>query len=128
MTIPAFKKKFSFAERVNEVQRIREKYPDRIPIIVEKLNNSKAPFIDKNKYLVPFDLTVGQFIYVIRKRMSLPSEQALYIFIKDSIPSSSSLMLNLYEWYKDNDGYLYVFYSSENTFGTFDTKSKLKSK
>jgi len=122
MTIPSFKKKFSFAERVNEVQRIREKYPDRIPIVVEKLNNSKAPLIDKNKYLVPYDLTIGQFIYVIRKRMSLPSEQALYLFIKDSIPASSSLMLNLYEWYKDNDGYLYVFYSSENTFGAFDTK------
>jgi len=118
MTISSFKKKFTFAERTNEVKRIREKYPDRIPIYVEKLNNSKAPSIDKNKYLVPYDITVGQFMYVIRKRMSLPSEQALYLFIKDSIPASSSFMINIYECYKDNDGYLYVFYSSENTFGT----------
>jgi GABA(A) receptor-associated protein len=117
MTISSFKRKHSFAERFSEAKRIKEKYPDRIPIIVEKINNSKAPMIDKNKYLVPCDLTVGQFIYVIRKRMELPAEQALYLFIKDTIPPSSALMFHMYEWYKDHDGYLYVFYSSENTFG-----------
>lgn len=117
MTISNFKRRFTFAERVSEATRIKEKYPDRIPIIVEKLSNSKAPDIDKNKYLVPCDLTIGQFIYVIRKRMSLPAEQALYLFVKDSIPPSSALMFNVYDWYKDNDGYLYIFYSSENTFG-----------
>lgn len=117
MTISNFKRKFTFAERVSEATRIKEKYPDRIPIIVEKLSNSRAPDIDKNKYLVPSDLTIGQFIYVIRKRMSLPAEQALYLFVRDSIPPSSALMFNVYDWYRDNDGYLYIFYSSENTFG-----------
>lgn len=117
MTISNFKRRFTFAERVSEATRIKEKYPDRIPIIVEKLSNSKAPLIDKNKYLVPCDLTIGQFIYVIRKRMELPAEQALYLFVRDSIPASSAIMINIYESYRDHDGYLYIFYSSENTFG-----------
>jgi GABA(A) receptor-associated protein len=47
--------------------RIRAKYPDRIPVICEKALKSNLEDIDKKKYLVPSDLTVGQFVYVIRK-------------------------------------------------------------
>ena len=33
----------------DEVEKIREKFPDRIPIIVEKAATSKLPDIDKTK-------------------------------------------------------------------------------
>lgn len=115
--ISNFKNKYSYDDRVSEVVRVKEKYPDRIPIVVERLNNSKAPLIDKNKYLVPQDLTVGQFMFVIRKRMKLPAEFGLYLYISGTLPSSSTLLINLYDYYRDNDGFLYVYYSSENTFG-----------
>ncbi len=114
----SFKTKHSFENRVSESGRIRSKYPDRIPIICEKANNkSGTPDIDKNKYLVPFDLTVGQFLYVIRKRIKLPPEAALYIFINGSLPSTSMLISTIYENEKDPDGFLYILYSKENTFG-----------
>ena len=29
----------------------------------------------RRKYLIPMDLTVGQFVYVIRKRISIPSDK-----------------------------------------------------
>ncbi|KAJ4833723.1 Autophagy- protein 8f [Turnera subulata] len=64
-----------------EAARIREKYPDRIPVIVEKAERSDIPNIDKKKYLVPADLTVGQFVYVIRKRIKLSAEKAIFIFV-----------------------------------------------
>ena len=35
--------------RKNESERIRERYPDRIPVICEKSETSKLPDIDKNK-------------------------------------------------------------------------------
>ena len=38
------------------------------------------------RYLVPADLTVGQFIYVIRKRIKLPPERAIFIFVDNVIP------------------------------------------
>lgn len=41
-------------------------------MICEKAEKSDIPEIDKRKYLVPADLTVGQFVYVIRKRIMLP--------------------------------------------------------
>lgn len=37
-------------QRKNEAERIRERYPDRIPVICEKSETSKLPDIDKNKY------------------------------------------------------------------------------
>ena len=101
----------------SEVYRIRNRYPDRIPVIVGQIKNSKLPEIDKKKYLVPMDLTLGQFAYVIRKRIQLTSEQALFIFIDNLLPPTSALMSSLYEQYKSPDGFLYVNYGAENTFG-----------
>ena len=75
------------------------------------------PNLDKSKYLVPCDLTVGQFMFVIRKRMKLPSEKAIFLFVKGSIPSTNTIISNLYDSSKDEDGFLYVSYSGENTFG-----------
>jgi hypothetical protein len=47
-------------KRKSEAERIRAKYPDRVPVICEKADRSDIPDIDKKKYLVPADLTVGQ--------------------------------------------------------------------
>jgi GABA(A) receptor-associated protein len=109
--------KYSFNKRYNESKNIIKKYPSRIPIIVERQQNSKIQDIDKHKYLVPNDLTVGQFIYVIRKRINLSPEKAIFIFINNVLPPTSSLMSSIYSLYKNKDGFLYVTYSGENTFG-----------
>ncbi len=115
-----FKSEHTLKDRLEESSRIMNKYPDRIPIICEKMNNSKnkdLPTIDKSKYLVPKDLTLSQFLYVIRNRMKLPSEKAIFLFIGGTIPASSELILNIYSRYKDSDGFLYITYSGENVFG-----------
>jgi GABA(A) receptor-associated protein len=114
-----FKYRFSFIDRQNESLKIMSQYPDRIPIICERsdLTSDDCPFIDKKKYLVPRVLNVAQFIHVIRKRMKISEEKALYLFIKGNIPSSSLMIETLYNYYRDDDGFLYVLYSFENTFG-----------
>ena len=100
-------------------QRIFEKFQNRIPVICEKAEKSDIPEIDKRKYLVPSDLTVGQFVYVIRKRIMLPPEKAIFIFVNDTLPPTAALMSAVYQDHKDKDGFLYVTYSGENTFGSF---------
>lgn len=73
---------------------IRAKHPDRIPVIVEKrARDSSLPDIDKKKFLVPADLTIGQFVYVIRKRIKLAPEQAIFLFVAAGTlpPSVASL-------------------------------------
>lgn len=113
-----YKNKFSFTERYNEACKIIQKYPYRIPIICERYQKSNnTPQIKKTKYLVPFDLSVGHFLYIIRKNTNISSEVALYIFISNTIPPTSTSMITLYENYKDEDGFLYINYSTENTFG-----------
>ena len=74
----------TFEERSNESKEIINKYPNRIPLIVEKLDNKNdniIPKIDKNKYLVPDDLTVGQLVYVVRKRIKITPEKAILYFV-----------------------------------------------
>lgn len=38
------------------------------------------------RYLVPADLTVGQFVYVIRKRIKLSAEKAIFLFVDNVLP------------------------------------------
>jgi len=112
-----FKSQHSLEKRKTEAQRIRQKYPDRIPVIAEKADGSDIPDIDKKKYLVPADLSVGQFVYVIRKRIKLKPEKAIFIFVNNTLPPTASLMSQIYKEHKDDDGFLYVTYSGESTFG-----------
>lgn len=112
-----FKEDHSLEHRCIESAKIRNKYPDRVPVIVEKVSGSQIVDIDKRKYLVPSDITVAQFMWIIRKRIQLPSEKAIFLFVDKTVPQSSITMGQLYEKEKDEDGFLYVAYSGENTFG-----------
>lgn len=114
-----FKKNFSLEDRKAESNKILTKYPDKIPVIVSKYPKCKnVDDINKNKFLVPGDLTLSQFIYVVKKRISLQNDMSLYVFLDDeTMPTSSSTLSNLYNTNKDEDGFLYLQYASENTFG-----------
>uniref|UniRef100_A0A6C0KAV9 Autophagy-related protein n=1 Tax=viral metagenome TaxID=1070528 RepID=A0A6C0KAV9_9ZZZZ len=113
----SFQLENDFESRLAEATRILQKYPDRIPIVCERSNNSDIPQIEKKKYLVPGDLTVGQFIFIIRKRVDLPPERAIFLFVNGTIPPTAVLMSVIYNEHRDKDGFLYIIYSGENTFG-----------
>lgn len=114
-----FKVANTFESRLEESRRIRDKFPGRIPVIVERSQRSSTsvPLIDKQKFLVPGDLSVSQFIFVIRKRLNLSSEQALFLFVGNTLPTTGMLIRELHSVYADVDGFLYVNYCGENTFG-----------
>mmetsp|Transcript_6539 Transcript_6539/g.9873 ORF Transcript_6539/g.9873 Transcript_6539/m.9873 type:complete len:126 (-) Transcript_6539:300-677(-) len=123
-TKSTYKREHPLEKRKTEAERIRSKYPDRIPIICERLakRSSSVPEVDKKKYLVPSDLTMSQFQFVIRKRMNLHPDHALFFFVSTSkgrliSPVPAALLSVLYEENKDEDGFLYISYSGENTFG-----------
>jgi GABA(A) receptor-associated protein len=101
-----------------EAQRLLSKYSDRVPVIVSKNPRSaNTPEIDKNKFLVPIDLTVGQFMYVIRKRLQLSPEKALFLFIDGEVACNAELVSTVYYKMRSPDGFLYAVYSCENVFG-----------
>jgi len=111
-----FKSNHPFEKRLNESKRILEKYPDRVPVICERITNN-VPQVDRKKYLCPGDLSLANFMYVIRKRMNLSSEKALYLFINNKLVPCSQLLGSIYEAEKNEDGFLYINYAGESTFG-----------
>jgi len=111
-----FKYEYSLGSRKMESARIRKKYPDRVPVICERNLTSSIAEIDKKKYLVPSNLTMAQFTMVIRKRIKLPPECAMFLFVNQHAPTNS-IISSVYEEHKDEDGFLYVTYSGENVFG-----------
>jgi GABA(A) receptor-associated protein len=112
-----FKEAYLFEKRSSEAQRILVKYKDRVPVIVEVADHEKELVLDRKKYLIPYDLTVGQFLYVIRKRIKLAPEKALFIFFNNNLPASTSTMGSVYNMYKDRDNFMYAIISLESTFG-----------
>ena len=115
-----YKSLFTKQQRVEESSRMLKKYPSRRPIICDRSShhNKDIPTLDKRKYLVPDDLTASQLIYVIKKRLKLAPELAIFIFCGDGkLVNSSHTMRYIYENYKDKDGFVYIVYSGESTFG-----------
>ena len=107
-----------FPRRLEESKRVMAKYPDRIPVIMEKTQTKDSiPDIDRVKFLVPNDIIVSQFTFIIRKRINVSAEKAIFVFVNNSLPPSSALMSDIYEEHKNEDGFLYMTYGGENTFG-----------
>lgn len=67
---------------------------------------------------MPGDLTVAQFVFVVRRRIQLSPEMAIFLFVNNVLPPSHAMMASVYDQYKDSDGFLYIVYSGENTFGS----------
>ena len=117
---PRFSETNSLEKRKAEAQKIFQKYRGtRIPVIVERSASSAktVPLIDKKKYLVPRDMGFGQFIHIIRKRIKLAPNQAIFLYVNNVLPASSVTMSELYEQHKSSDDFLYAIYAGETTFG-----------
>lgn len=105
-------------ERVKKSQFILEKYPDRVPLIIQPSKNDRDTYpIDKSKYITPRDLTLLQLQQIIRRRIRFPAEKALFMFINNKMYPITSMIGQVYDNNKDSDGFLYITYCQENTFG-----------
>lgn len=112
----SFKLENSFEERRKESERVLKKYPDRIPVICEKARTSKIKECLTKKYLLPKDLQIGMLSFVIKKRLNMDPETAIFILINGKMVSNTKAE-EIYQREKDKDGFLYAVYSEENVFG-----------
>ncbi len=108
-----YKNKFSYKERQKTSAEILEKYNNRKPIIIyydEKQINYKFLMLDSH--------TVSILLINLKKRLELNKEDSIFLFINKSIiPCPTDSIFNLYNKHKDDDGYLYIDVTKENTFG-----------
>ena len=101
-----------------EAEKIKKRFPDKIPVIAERGKNSKLEQAEKTKFLIHEEMTLAQFMVVLRRRLTLSSEDALFIYLGDNTLAATSMTMGvLYKDFVDPDGFLYLTYCSENTFG-----------
>lgn len=115
-----FTELYTFEERQNQSVNIKNKYPTHFPIVMQRSARDKIlGDMDKIKYLVPAELSIADFMIILRKRLNVNSITSIYLFNPDNkiILSGSNSIGYLYNKYKNNDGFLYIEYCGENTFG-----------
>jgi len=113
----SFKESYTTDERLGESSKVMEKYPTRIPIIVEKADGCRLNDIKKKKYLAPRDMAMCQFVFTVRRKIDLEASEAIFLMVNGQLVQSSMLLSEIYGNHKDEDGFLYMVYTSENTFG-----------
>ncbi|XP_063043655.1 gamma-aminobutyric acid receptor-associated protein-like [Engraulis encrasicolus] len=64
-----------------------------------------------------FYTALGQFYFLIRKRIHLRAEDALFFFVNNVIPPTSATMGLLYQEHHEEDFFLYIAYSDESVYG-----------
>jgi len=103
---------------INKVQRLLNNNPNKIPVIIHK----KGDKSNIMKFMLPTEVTILDFLYVLRKRIKLESTSSIYLSVKT--PQNEHIMVspdmnmqNIYEQYKNKKLLLEMIYCEENTFG-----------
>ena len=113
-----YKKEKTFEERKNEYEKVIKEHPGKIGIICEKAPKSKIAELDKTKYLINNTFNIAAFTSMIRKKLNMEKEEALFFLVngKKSLTGTDSIS-DIYDKYKDADGFLYIAYASEEVWG-----------
>lgn len=113
-----YKQEKTLEQRKQESATILSKYSGHIPVIVDKDPKCQLPDIERQKFLVPSDLSIGHFVYVVRKRINMQPQDAIFLFVNKKLPPSNMTMGSLYTENKDEDGFMYCIYSSDTAYGS----------
>ena len=113
-----YQKVKTLEERKEEYQKVMQTNPGKIAIICEKDPRSRIADIEKSKYLVKNDISLNQFTLMIRNRLKIEKEAALFLLVngKKSLTGDDS-MQDVYNKFKSEDGFLYIAYASEVVWG-----------
>lgn len=113
-----FKTKHPIEKRLYECSKIKLKYPTKAPTIIQPLNVDVKD-IDRKKFLINREMEVAKVFSMIRARIGLNQSESMFIFIgrKTLLAMSQLTIGEIYDQYADPDGFLYLYYSMESTFG-----------
>nr|XP_009688346.1 PREDICTED: microtubule-associated proteins 1A/1B light chain 3C-like [Struthio camelus australis] len=91
-----------------------------VQVVVERYQKEKTlPALSRTKFLVSQDLPLSQFAITLRTRLCLASSQTFYLLVNNKgLPNMTVTMQELYRDNKDEDGFLYLTYASQEMFGS----------
>ena len=114
----SYKEEHPFEKRLSETTALREKYPDRIGLIIEPTSSCTLPRVQKRKYALYNDMHCSAFMNIVRQKLELAPEIALIFFVNGKhLITGSQQVSEIYDQYKNEDGFLYIEYCGENAFG-----------
>lgn len=114
--------------RLKESKRVLAKHTDKVPVLIEPASGKQPKLQSGAKHLVPTNMTMQALLVFVRRGLpDLPAQEALSLFIESQsangtkseailVPMSSTVG-TVYNTRRSEDGFLYIVYSLENTFG-----------
>ena len=111
----------SFERRVRQTDMMCTRYPDKVPVMLgEHRDAGNQPSLKKKKFMIPRNVTCAQFIVMIRERIQLQPTQTLFFMTvpKHHLICGTTTIGELYDKEKNDDGFLYVVYALEHSFGS----------
>ena len=116
-----YNKTLTFETRENESRKIIEQNPNKVPIICLKDPNSHLIEMKKTRYLLDKSFTISQFTSLIKQKLKLNSNEALFLIAKKRNKNYSLAgdipMSQAYDEFKEKDGFLYILYTSKEIWG-----------
>lgn len=106
-------KKSSFKKK--DIDKITMNHPNMIPVVIKDASSDLD--FSKSKFLVPNDLTMGQFFYVLRKNTKITHNEGVFIMINNIMVQPNKLIKEYYHTVNNNKGLLMITVCKENTFG-----------
>ena len=117
----SFKKSFKKEERLKKSLKLLEENSNQIPVIFEKEPLCKLEGLIKTKYLINKNYTLADFISAIKKKLKMDETDALFLIAKykktQKALIGSITFKEIYDKYKDDDGFLYITYSNVVIWG-----------
>ncbi len=92
------------------VSRLKEE--GKFMVYIKKLKSE-----DFNVYLVDSDTTFGKLMMMLKKKINLKPEVAIFLYIDNIHPSNSELISYYHSKYKNDIGLLEITYTEEEVFG-----------
>ena len=97
------------------------KFPTKVAIIVERGPKSDGDMaqLANPKFLMPRAFSIGEVLSVVRSKLNMTKEKGLVLMDSRGkyVHKPSNNIGDIYEQYKDEDGFLYLLYCSENVYG-----------
>jgi len=98
--------------------RARPGCADRVPCMLTIDDKTlKATWSGKWRFAVFPDTTVGAFMHMVRKQIQLRSDQAIFLFVDNSMPQQSRTIGDIYREFRCEDGMLYLTIMGESVYG-----------
>lgn len=97
---------------------VAQKHPTKIIVVVHRSAGTVLK-LRRRKFVVPCEVTLSEFVCIVRKHSALMPSEAFFLFEKTSrrMVSGSSTIQELALRHVDGDRILHMEYCTENAFG-----------